>query len=540
MPRVPPAPGIPPTIAGPRGAEAVDSAAMNASPVVTRFAPSPTGALHVGGARTALFAWAFARGRGGRFLIRMEDTDRARSSAESTHGMLRDLAWLGLDWDEGPDAAAADPYDTSSQKGEHGPYFQSQRLPLYREHVDRLLQADRAYEDQGAIRFRMGEDVRFHDEVFGDIEVKGEELEDFVILKSDGYPTYHMAVVVDDALMNVTHVLRGQEHLYNTPKHVALQDALGFSRPAYAHMPSIMNADGSKMSKRDKAKAARKAALAAGLAASAVQGAVQGADASAIQAFLDKENDDVAHAEAIAKALELRLPEIEVADFRRSGYLPETLCNYLSLLGWSAGGDRERFDRAFLVENFDFDRIGKKNSNFDRDKLFRFDGDDLAAMDADAFAALWRAHCEAFEPAYLEQLDDDAFGKLAAAYQPRSRTLQEPCDLARFFICEDEAIAYDEKAVKKWLRKNDDEGLGVLAELEGVLSALDAFTPEAIEAALKAFAEDKGLGMGKVAQPLRVAISGAAVSPGIGETLAILGKQRVLNRIARCRAALAT
>ena len=149
---------------------------MSDSPVVTRFAPSPTGALHVGGARTALFAWAFARGRGGRFLIRMEDTDRARSSAESTHGMLRDLQWLGIDWDEGPDPKAEDPYAEAGQMGESGPYFQSQRLPLYREHVDKLVAAGRAYEDDGAIRFRMGEDVRFHDEVYGDIEVKGEEL----------------------------------------------------------------------------------------------------------------------------------------------------------------------------------------------------------------------------------------------------------------------------------------------------------------------------------------------------------------------------
>ena len=198
-------------------AASVDSAAMSSTPVVTRFAPSPTGALHVGGARTALYAWAFARGRDGRVLIRLEDTHRAPSSAESTHGMMRELAWLGLDWDEGPDENDADPYAPEGQKGEKGPYFQSQRLPLYKEHVDRLVQEGRAYEDDGAIRFRMGEDVRFHDEVFGDIEVKGEELEYFVILKSFGYPSYHMAVVVDDALMGVTHVLLGQEHLYNTP-----------------------------------------------------------------------------------------------------------------------------------------------------------------------------------------------------------------------------------------------------------------------------------------------------------------------------------
>ena len=496
--------------------------------IVTRFAPSPTGALHVGGARSALFAWAFARGRGGRFILRMEDTDQARSSAESTHGMLADLAWIGIDWDEGPRVDAEDPYAAEGQQGEHGPYFQSQRLPLYREHVDRLVADGRAYEDDGAIRFRMGEDVTFEDAVFGTIEVKGEELEDFVILKSDGYPTYHMAVVVDDAAMRVTHVLRGQEHLYNTPKHVALQDALGIPRPVYAHMPSILNRDGSKMSKRDKAKAARKAAQDAGLQT------VEGVDDAVLQAFLAKENDDVAVAQAIATALDLELPEIEVADFLRSGYLSETLCNYLSLLGWSPGGDVERFDRAYLVEHFDLDGIGKSNAKFDRDKLFRFDADDLAAMPADTFRDLWRAHCERFEPIYVERLDDEGFTKLAAAYQPRSRTLQEPCRLARFFILDDDQIEYEPKAVKKWLEKGDGQGFGVLRQLRERLAALEDFSADAIDALVAAFAAEQELGMGKVAQPLRVAVSGAAVSPGIGETLSILGKDAVLARIDRC------
>lgn len=500
------------------------------SQVVTRFAPSPTGALHVGGARTALFAWAFARGHGGRFLLRLEDTDRARSSAKSTLGLLKDLEWLGIDWDEGPRADADDPYAAEGQAGANGPYFQSQRLPLYREHVDRLLASGRAYEDDGAVRFRMGEDVSFEDAVYGRVDVQGSELEDFVILKSDGFPTYHLAVVVDDALMEVTHVLRGQEHLTNTPKHVALQDALGFARPVYAHMPSILNRDGSKMSKRDKAKVARKAAQDAGLTS------VEGVDDPAFAAFLAKESDDVAVAQRIASALDLELPEIEVADFLRSGYLSETLCNYLSLLGWSPGDDAERFDRAFLVEHFDLERIGRSNAKFDRDKLFRFDADDLAAMPAEAFRDRWRAHCELFEPAYVERLDDDAFTRLAAAYQPRSRTLQEPCRLARFFLLDDDDIVYDAKAVKKWLAKNDGQGFGVLRALRDRLAGLDDFSPEAIEASLASYAEAEGLGMGKVAQPLRVAVSGAAVSPGIGDTLALLGQDAVLARVDRCLA----
>ncbi len=509
---------------------------MATQQIVTRFAPSPTGALHVGGARTALFAWAFARRHGGRFILRVEDTDRARSSAESTHGLLRDLAWIGVDWDEGPLASAEDPYAPEGQAGPNGPYFQSQRLELYGEYVDRLLSGGQAYEDEGAVRFRMGKDVTFEDAVFGTIEVKGSELEDFVIRKSDGYPTYHFGVVVDDALMEVTHVLRGQEHLYNTPKHVALQAALGFPRPVYAHMPSIMNQDGSKMSKRDKAKLARKAAQDKVLDAAALA-AVGFDDAEAYAAFLAKERDDVEIAEAIARALGLELPEIEVADFRRSGYLPETLCNYLSLLGWSPGGDVERFDNAYLVAHFDLERIGRSNAKFDRDKLFRFDAEDLAAMDPERFAALWRAHCEAYEPAYVERLDEDSFTRLAAAYQPRSRTLQEPCKLARFFIADDDAIEYDAKAVKKWLLKGEGAGLAVLAAVRTELEGLEDFSATHIEELLQAFAEKQEIGMGKVAQPLRVAVSGAAVSPGIGDTLALLGKDTVLARIDRCLAA---
>ncbi len=505
-------------------------------PVVTRFAPSPTGALHVGGARTALFAWAFARGRGGRFILRMEDTDRARSSSASTCGMLRDLAWIGIDWDEGPRPDADDPYAPDGQQGANGPYFQSQRLDLYHEAVNRLLAAGRAYEEEGAVRFRMGEDVAFDDEVYGRIDIAGRELEDFVVLKSDGYPTYHLAVVVDDAAMGVTHVLRGQEHLYNTAKHVALQAALGHPRPVYAHMPTILNPDGSKMSKRDKAKTARKAAIAAAIDPSALARRTGREDEAAIAAFLAKESDDVALAQAIADALHVDLPEIEVADFRRSGYLPETLANYLSLLGWSPGENRERFDRPFLVRRFGFDRVGRANSKFDRDKLFRFNGDDLAAMDPDAFRGRWRDHCERYAPAYLERLDDDAFAALAAAYQPRSRTLAEPCRLARFFLADDEAIRYDEKAVAKWLEKGDGQGYRVLEALRDRLAGQDDFSPGAIDARIQAYAGETGLGMGKVAQPLRVAVSGTAVSPGIGETLAILGRERVLARIGRCLA----
>ncbi|HEX7011050.1 MAG TPA: glutamate--tRNA ligase family protein, partial [Phycisphaeraceae bacterium] len=238
---------------------------MDQTRVVTRFAPSPTGSLHVGGARTALFNWAFARQHKGQFILRIEDTDVARSTQAATLGILRDLDWLGLDWDQGPAPHADNPYE--HQKGEHGPYFQSQRLDIYRRYLQQLQDAGRVYEDGGALRFRMPDHpITVNDLVLGPVRVEPgtPQMEDFVIFKSEAAgsgPTFHFANVVDDHLMRVTHVIRGQEHLNNTVKHLALFEALGVEPPHYAHIPLIFNPDGSKMSKRDKAKAARQAAL---------------------------------------------------------------------------------------------------------------------------------------------------------------------------------------------------------------------------------------------------------------------------------------
>jgi glutamyl/glutaminyl-tRNA synthetase len=484
---------------------------MSQATVVTRFAPSPTGALHVGGARTALFNWAYARGRKGRFLLRLEDTDRARSTEAAAAGILEDLRWLGLDWDNDP------------------PPRQSQRLDLYNEHIERLLRAGRAYEDDGAVRFRMpGHDITVRDQILGDVIISAGQLEDFIIRKSDGYPTYHFAVVVDDAEMGITHVIRGQEHLNNTPRHVALQEALGFAFPTYAHLPVIMNMDGSKMSKRDKAKAARAAALQRdeGELARLVGDPELGA-------FLRKESDSPAVATQIAAVLGVHLPEIEVADFRASGYLPQVLCNYLALLGWNPGGDVEKFDNEFLARHFDFDRVGKSNSRFDREKLFRFNADGIKALPAEEFVQRWRDYCTHYRTDFLANLDGAVFAKLATAYQERSRTFAEPCELAGFLVRGDESVPYDEKAVDKNLVKG--EGLALLRELAERLAQLDehGFGMRAHDL-IKQMAEERGLGMGKIAQPLRVAISGSTVTPPIDATLDILGKQRTLNRIRRC------
>ena len=561
---------------------------MSNQTVVTRFAPSPTGYLHIGGARTALFNWAFARGRGGRFILRLEDTDRARSTAAAAQRILEDLRWLGMDWDAGPDPDAADPLTGEiggNGGGVGGPYSQSRRLDIYNEYIERLLESGRAYkcfktsEDLAADRRRAREQgraykydgaesraltgeqiaaleaegrpsvVRFHvpdeeilvrDDVLGELTVPAGDVEDFVIRKSDGYPTYHLAVTVDDALMGVTHVIRGQEHLNNTPKHRALQAAMGFEPPVYAHIPLIFNADGSKMSKRDKVKAAR-AAVSEWLAGEGHDveqlGETAGLDPYVLRAFLEKESDDASVAELLAGAIGVSLPEIDVADFRSSGYLPEVLCNYLALLGWSPGENREKFDMDFLVDRFDFGRVGKANARFDRAKLFRFNADALTELPVEEFTRRWRSYCERFQPVFVEKLDERAFEKLAAAYHERSRTFLEPCENARFFVIGDGEIEYDAKAVKKVLRKNEGQGFGVLRELGGELAeAVGGWEAGRLEAAIKGYAERRELGLGKVAQPLRVAVSGSTVSPPIFDTLEILGRDAVLARVERCLA----
>ncbi|MEX0885298.1 MAG: glutamate--tRNA ligase [Phycisphaeraceae bacterium] len=586
--------------------------------MITRFAPSPTGSLHVGGARTALFAWALARRHEGTFILRIEDTDQARSTPEATRGILRDMQWLGLDWDAGPPAPPAaddpaypqwDPYQAEHADG-RASYFQSQRhaAGVYAEQIDRLLASGRAYkcfktteqldaerqaarkqkrpyrydptealaltaeqvaayEAEGrphAIRFRMpDETLVVEDDVLGELRFEPEQQEDFVIRKADGFPTYHLAVVVDDAAMGVTHVVRGQEHLNNTPKHVALQAALGFERPRYAHIPLIFNADGSKMSKRDKAKAARAAAKEAikqeGHEAfearilnprtmsmyEADPDAESGSIADQLDDFLDRKNDSILVARRIADVLsrelpeiDVQLPEINVDDFRQAGYLPEVLCNYLALLGWSPGEDVERFGPdplGFIRDRFDLARVGKANARFDREKLFRFNAEAIAAMDAARFRELvYHLETNAELRGLFDGPEDPRFADFCEAYQERSRTLREPVEAGRFFFVEDEAIVYDEKAVAKVLAKGDGDGFNVLRELREKLTALDDFTAEVIHSLIQAHAEATGRGMGKVAQPLRVAVTGTSVSPPIDKTLAILGKASVVRRIERC------
>lgn len=597
--------------------------------VVTRFAPSPTGHLHIGGARSALFCWAFAQGferraaaaaaavgTGGRFMIRIEDTDQARSSDESARGILEDLAWLGIEWDDGPKLEVAGQRTIGATARDVGGYFQARRVGIYNAYLRWMVENDRAYpafestqeleakrkaavaakqtyrydraeharlatpaarlaamdkadaeKTPYVIRFLMpAEDITVHDEVLGDVVYRSGEggIDDFVIRKADGLPTYHFAVVIDDELMGVTHVMRAQEHLQNTPRHLALQRALrrldtgaAFRTPVYAHMPLICNMDGSKMSKRDKAKAARKflkdLAGKPGGAAGEVA-AKAGVVAGDLDAFIAGDNDSLEIAARVAGAFGLALPEIEIYDFRQSGYLPEAIVNFIALLGWNPGmktadgKDLEKFDRDFLAGNFAVDRIGKTSAKFDRAKLLSFNADYVQGLSDAEFAARWRAFLAEYEPGVLTQLlarGEATFAMLAAAVRPRARTLRDAINAARFALASDEEIAFDPKALAKLAAvdaKNAAAGAPPRAGVELLALARERlagvadadFSPATLHTLLEQLAQQQGVGIGQVAQPVRVALTGTGVSPGIAETLATLGRTSVLRRIERC------
>ena len=546
----------------------------NPTIVRTRFAPSPSGPLHVGGARTALFCWAYAKAHGGSFILRIEDTDQKRSSDAACQALMHDLRWLGIDWDEGPE------FDGIGG-GDFGPYFCSKRLDIYHKYIDQLLDEGKAYRafetpqdldaarndakrqkhnyrydrsalkldqatiqaylDEGrpyVVRFKLPNDepIVVRDEVRGEVTVDPKEMDDFVILKADGYPTYHFAVVVDDELMDVTHVIRGQEHLNNTAKHVLLQDALGFRRPVFAHLSLIFNPDGSKMSKRDKDKALRSA-----VREENIQSSPTPTISDETWQWWSQSKDhqlDLDDTVALADALNLVLPEIDVDDFRRAGYLPQVLVNYLALLGWSPGNDVEKFDRAFLIEHFDLDRIIKSHAKFDRDKLLAFNLDAIQAMSPKQFRDLWYAHCREYHPKFVEELSPEQFDMLAAANQSRSKTLDDTVNSSQFFIMADDAIEYEQtKAVRKALCNGDPSGYDHLAAIKPLLADLTDWTKDAIEPVVDKYSQEHANGkLGKVAQPLRIAVSGSTVSPAIFETLAILGREAVVNRITRCLA----
>jgi glutamyl/glutaminyl-tRNA synthetase len=576
---------------------------------ITRFAPSPTGHLHIGGARTALFCWAYAKGRKGHFVLRIEDTDQARSSEASARGILEDLAWLGIHWDEGPifqhTTAKGAPETMGGDPRHVGSFYQSQRLASYEKYTMKLIEEGKAYPafesseeleakrraavgrketyrydraalsiplteripkmkaaDEGGtpyvVRFRMpDEPVVVIDEVLGEVKYAAGEVDDFVIRKADGFPTYHFAVVVDDEEMGVTHVLRGQEHLNNTPRHVALQKALGFKTPRYAHMPLIFNMDSSKMSKRDKDKAARAACKKAGIGSLAQATGTTAAlsytpdDPQNKQAgmtelvqfgndlFLDWLADSSRQLpphvlEAVAKNLGIQLPEVEVHDFRKAGYLPEVICNFIALLGWSPGDNVEKFNMDFLAARFELERIGKTNAKFDRVKLLSFNTDAMAAMSAEMFAQRFAAWCAKFEPQMIQRFGGDKWPTVCEALRPRCKTFRDAVRQASFALVGDTDYGFDAGAVKKVLAGGTPPGLDLLKDFLVEVKALDAFDPVTLHNAVESFAARRSIPAGNLAQPLRVAVTGSTVSPPINQTLAILGKDSTIARIERC------
>ena len=420
-------------------------------PIRVRFAPSPTGYLHVGGARTALFNWLYARHTGGAFLLRIEDTDKQRSTDEHTKVILDGLTWLGLDWDEEL-------------------VFQGARIARHQEAADRLLAEGKAYLEEGAIRFRMPqEEIAWDDAVHGHISFQGADIKDFVILRTDRTPIYNLAVVVDDVDMAITHVLRGDDHISNTPKQIALYRALGHEPPIFGHVPMINGPDGKKLSKRHGATA--------------------------------------------------------VGDYQTLGILPAAMRNFLALLGWSPGGDREIMTQDEMVQLFSFEGVQKKAAVFDMKKLEWMNGQYLSASSSEDLLPVVAPQLATLG------LDGDRAAVLRAigAVKTRSRTT---LDVARQVAVRLDAkhVTLDEKAQKEIAKDPE----GYTSALQAAVAALGDvdWSPEALEKALRALADARGVPAGKIFQPIRIALTGGTVSEPVNELLFVVGKDAALRRLA--------
>jgi glutamyl-tRNA synthetase len=457
------------------------------SEVITRFPPSPTGYLHLGGARTAIFNWLYARRMKGRFVLRFEDTDTERSRQEYVDSILESLEWLGIDWDEGP-------------------HYQTRRFPVYREYIQKVLDTGHAYyctcpperieemrqkalatggkpKYDGTCRNRglgpgPGTAVRFKaplagatvldDVVKGPIVFQNEELDDFIICRSDGSPTYNFAVVVDDITMGVNTIIRGDDHVMNTPKQIQIYHALGSPLPVFGHVPMVLGKDRARLSKRHGA--------------------------------------------------------TNVTAYREMGILPEAMINYLVRLGWSHG-DQEFFTRRELMEIFNLEAVGRAAGVFDPEKLLALNADHIKATPpaglVPALAPFMRAHG-------VEIAGDPRTEKAIATLQPRSKTLKEMADQALFYF-QDE-VAYEAEAIKKFLTA---DAIPVLERVRQGIAALADFTETGLEGAFQAIMAETGLKLGKIAQPVRVALSGRAASPGLFEIIAIIGRPAALARLQR-------
>jgi glutamyl-tRNA synthetase len=482
-----------------------------------RFAPSPTGYLHVGGARTALFNWLYARRHGGTFVLRIEDTDVERSSTDMVAGILEGLRWLGLDWDEGPGAG-----------GPHAPYFQSERLDRYREAAATLVANGCAYycyctperlraerekaEQRGeawqydraclalapeqiaeleavgaprAIRFNTGRlhapgaaatqgAMAFDDAVHGRIEFDPKNIEDFVILRSDQHPTYHLSVVVDDIDMAITHVIRGDDHISNTPKHLMLFDAFGASPPVFAHVPLILGADRKRLSKRHGA--------------------------------------------------------TSVTEYRRQGYLAGAMVNFLALLGWSPGDDRELMSIEELTASFALDGISGGNAVFNTEKLDWMNGQYIARL---SNSALWREVEPLLTDAGLlepgAKADEGWLYRMLDLLRPRAKRLVDFVELARPLLAD--TVEYEPEAVEKHLTSPGlEEHVSALAR---TLRTLDPFDEPHVEAAVRGSAAERGMKAGPLIHATRVALTGRTASPGLFEVMALIGRERTVERLDR-------
>lgn len=460
--------------------------------VRARFAPSPTGHLHIGGARTALFNWLYARNQGGEFVLRIEDTDTSRSTEEYIQSILESMKWLGLDWDEGP-------------------FRQTARLDIYRKRVERLLSEGKAYRcycsaeeleerrkqalAQGfqpsydrrcrdlkeapagrihSVRFKMpitGE-VGFRDLVKGNVSFSNSQLDDLIIMRSDGIPTYNFVVVVDDVEMAITHVIRGDDHLNNTPKQIHIYRALGYDIPVFAHLPMIMGADKTRLSKRHGA--------------------------------------------------------TSVAAYREMGYLPEALVNYLVRLGWSHG-DQEVFSREELVQYFSFESVGKSSAVFNPEKLLWLNGEYLKKTPPERL-------CEMVRPFLIQNgaigpgdaLETQWLSKAILTLVERSKTLVELAGSLRYYILEE--VEMEQRAREKFINAKNLENL---ASARAALERAEDFTAPGLEAAFRKLMEERGVKLGALAQPVRVAVTGRTESPGIFEVLEIVGRERTLKRLER-------
>jgi glutamyl/glutaminyl-tRNA synthetase len=535
--------------------------------VVTRFAPSPTGYLHVGGARTALFNWLWARCSGGTFILRIEDTDLKRNTPTAARQVMQDLRWLGIEWDEGPEVG-----------GPNGPYSQSERLDFYNRYIRRLLDAGRAYycfetpeeldvmraqaeaQKKGFVyprprRFASEQDaaklraegkpvtVRFalpmdkplvvDDLVRGRITFDPAELGgDFIITKSDGFPTYNFACVVDDYHMKITHVIRGQEHLMNTPGQKALWEALfpGNSTPQYAHMSVTVSDTGGKLSKRERPQTLRAAIEKIPNVDIEKLAQVGGITADELRSFIRAETTpDVPAIEAMAEYLGVQLPEINIVDFFRSGYLPETIVNFLALLGWNPGDQREIMTVEELVRSFDLTRLTKSNSLFDRKKLLAFNTEHLRLEPPEQVLKHFKAYLqEAGSP--LLKAEDATLSRILKLCEG-ARTFGDVERKSAFVFIDDERVEFEEKSVQKVLFK--DHALEILRQVRDKLAGMDPLTERGIEEMLRGLAEARQAGLGKVAQPLRVALCGTTISLPIFDSVSLLGKERTLRRIDR-------